>query len=45
MLQESNPLIKLYLTAQERFAEIRAVEDNWPHDPQSTTTSGCGKSG
>jgi len=28
MLQESNPLIQLYLTAQERFAEIRAVEDN-----------------
>jgi len=28
MLQESNPLIQLYLTGQERFAEIRAVEDN-----------------
>jgi len=28
MLQESNPLIQMYLTAQERFAGIRAVEDN-----------------
>ena len=28
MLQESNPLIQLYLTAQERFAEIREAEDN-----------------
>ena len=28
-LQESNPLIQMYLTAHERFAEIRAVEDNY----------------
>ena len=28
MLQECNPLIQLYLTARERFAEIGAAEDN-----------------
>ena len=28
MLQESNPMIQLYLTAQEWFAEIREAEDN-----------------
>ena len=28
MLQESNPLIQLYLTARERFAEIGETEDN-----------------
>ena len=28
MLQESNPLIQLYLTARERFAEISRAEDN-----------------
>jgi hypothetical protein len=29
MLQESNPLIQLYLTAHERLAEIRGAEDNY----------------
>ena len=29
MLQESNPMIKIYLTAQERFAEIAQAEDNF----------------
>ena len=28
MLQKCNPLIQLYLTARERFAEIGAAEDN-----------------
>jgi hypothetical protein len=29
MLQESNPLIQVYLTARERFAEIAAAEDDF----------------
>jgi len=28
MLQESNPLIQLYLTARERLTEIREAESN-----------------
>ena len=37
MLQESNPLIQIYLTARERFVEISEAESNLSPDSQPTT--------